>query len=178
MKVFLLFTTMILSLVNFSGKSYALENNRWQGQPFAAFNLQNQTGKYLNNNDFKGQWLIVYFYPKDKTPGCTVEAQNFVNDFASYQAMNIEIVGVSYDDVESHKDFSDTYEMKFNLLSDIDHKLTKAMDVDSFLPWPHASRQTFIVNPKGVIAKHYDDVVPKKHSKNLLEDMKNLIKQG
>jgi peroxiredoxin Q/BCP len=178
MKIFLLLSTIILSLVSFSEKSYALENNRWEGQPFASFNLQNQSGEFLKNNDFKGQWLIVYFYPKDKTPGCTVEAQNFVNDFASYQAMNVEIVGVSYDDIESHKDFSDTYDMKFNLLSDTEHQLTKAMDVDRFLPWPHPSRQTFIINPKGIIKKHYDDVNPESHSKNLLKALKKLVKQG
>lgn len=177
MKIFLLITTMIVSLINLSGKSLAVDNNHWQGLPFASFNLQDQNGKYLSNADLKNQWYIIYFYPKDKTPGCTVEAQNFVNDFSLYKAMNVEIIGVSYDDVESHKDFSDTYDMEFTLLADSEHQLAKAMKVDSFFPWPHASRQTFIVNANGLIAKHYQDVEPKSHSKKLLEDLELLMKK-
>lgn len=151
------------------------DSNRWQGQPFAKFSLQDQTGKLRANKDFTGKWVVVYFYPKDRTPGCTVEAKNFVNDYANYQSLNVEIVGVSYDDAESHLDFYNTYEMKFTLLADIDHSLSKAMDVDRFLPWPHPSRQTFIVDPDGVIAKHYKDVDPDTHSSILLKDLKKLI---
>ena len=81
------------------------DSNRWQGQTFAEFSLQDQTGKIRTNKEFIGQWAVVYFYPKDRTPGCTVEAQNFVKDFSSFQSMNVEIIGVSYDDVESHLDF-------------------------------------------------------------------------
>lgn len=148
------------------------DSNQWEGQPFAKFSLSDQQGKLRTNADFIAKWMIVYFYPKDKTPGCTVEAQNFVNDYASFQSLNVEIIGVSYDDTESHKDFADTYEMKFTLLADTDHKLSKAMNVDRFLPWPHSSRQTFIVDPKGTIVKHYEEVDPKSHSKNLLADLK------
>ncbi|MBV1908792.1 MAG: peroxiredoxin [Kangiellaceae bacterium] len=151
--------------------------NRWEGQPFAQFELSDQNGQTKNNSDFKGKWAIIYFYPKDRTPGCTVEAQNFVDDYAKYQASNIEIVGVSYDDIESHKDFSDTYDMKFTLLADVDKKLSKAMDVDRILPWPHPSRQTFVVDPAGTIVKHYQDVKPKSHSQELLKDVQALISQ-
>lgn len=150
------------------------DSNRWQGQSFAEFSLQDQSGKLLTNKEFAGKWAVVYFYPKDRTPGCTVEAKNFVSDFASYQSLNVEIIGVSYDDVESHLDFYNTYEMKFTLLADVDHLLSKAMDVDRFLPWPHPSRQTFIVNPEGMIAKHYKDVDPDTHSATLLKDLKVL----
>ena len=148
------------------------ESNRWQGQPFAEFNLQDQTGKLRTNKDFEGKWLIVYFYPKDKTPGCTVEAQNFTTDYSIYKSFNAEIIGVSYDDSESHKDFAETYEMQFVLLADVEHDLSKAMDVDRIFPWPHSSRQTFIVDPKGTIVKHYDEVDPKSHSKKILADLK------
>jgi thioredoxin-dependent peroxiredoxin len=151
--------------------------NRWEGQPFAQFELADQHGKIKKNDDFAGQWKVVYFYPKDRTPGCTVEAQNFVDDYAKYQANNVAIIGVSYDDVESHKDFSDTYEMPFTLLADVDKKLAKAMDVDRILPWPHPSRQTFIVNPEGTIVKHFESVDPKSHSKELLATFSKLVKE-
>ncbi len=166
----------LLVLLLVSLNLYA-ENNRWQGQPLAEFSLQDQNGKVRTNKEFAGKWMVVYFYPKDRTPGCTVEAQNFVNDYAKYQALNIEILGVSYDNSESHKDFADTYEMKFTLLADVDHSLSKAMDVDRFLPWPHPSRQTFIVDPKGIIVKHYSDVSPKTHSATLLKDMQQFVSQ-
>ncbi len=168
MKNFVYLGLLLLSL------NILAESNRWQGQPFAEFSLQDQAGKLRTNQEFSGKWAVVYFYPKDRTPGCTVEAQNFVKDFANFQSMNVEIIGVSYDDVESHLDFYNTYEMKFTLLADVDHSLSKAMDVDRFLPWPHPSRQTFIVNPEGVIAKHYEDVDPDTHSATLLKDLKVL----
>jgi peroxiredoxin Q/BCP len=168
----IVFTLILLISVN----AYA-DSNRWEGQPFAQFKLADQNGTIKSNKDFADRWMVVYFYPKDKTPGCTVEAQNFVNDFAKYKANNVEIIGVSYDDIESHKDFADTYEMKFTLLADVDHTLAKAMDVDRILPWPHASRQTFLVNPKGTIVKHYSSVNPDTHSKSLLVDIKKLAKK-
>ena len=131
-------------------------SNQWEGLPLTAFSLQDQTGKVRSNGDFKGKWLVLYFYPKNKTPGCTVEAQNFTDDYPKYEALNAEIVGVSYDDVDSHKDFADTYSMPFTLLADTDAKLSKALKVDRILPWPHASRQTFLINPEGVIVHHVE----------------------
>lgn len=150
------------------------QSNRWEGQAFAAFELADQNGKSRTNQDFLGKWAVIYFYPKDRTPGCTVEAQNFVDNYLTFTNKNVEIIGVSYDDVESHKDFADTYEMKFVLLADVDKKLSKAMDVDRILPWPHPSRQTFVVDPSGKIVKHYEDVTPKSHSQELLADLQKL----
>jgi thioredoxin-dependent peroxiredoxin len=149
--------------------SFSTFANQWEGVPLVEFKLKDQLGIERTNKDFKGQWLVLYFYPKDKTPGCTVEAQNFTNDYSQYQLLNTQVVGVSYDDVASHKDFSDTYEMPFVLLADVDKKLSKAMDVDNLFPWPHASRQTFVVDPEGNIVKHYPKVSPKNHSKQLLK---------
>ncbi|MCW8877777.1 MAG: peroxiredoxin [Kangiellaceae bacterium] len=142
--------------------------NVWEGTPLKSFSLQDQSGKNRTDKDFSGKWLILYFYPKDKTPGCTIEAQNFTDDYAQYQKLGVEIVGVSYDDVDSHKDFADTYEIPFTLLADTDAKLSKAMKVDRILPWPHASRQTFIINPDGIIVEHIENVKPKIHSQQLL----------
>jgi len=167
------FLAILVTFLSFSSNA---TSNRWEGLVFPSFSLADQHGKVRNNDDFKNKWLIVYFYPKDRTPGCTIEAQKFVDDYTQFQELNTEIVGVSYDSVQSHKDFADTYEMKFTLLADVEKKLSKAMDVDRFLPWPHPSRQTFLIDPKGVIVKHYEDVDPKTHSKELLVDIKSLIK--
>ena len=114
----------------------------------------------------------MYFYPKDKTPGCTVEAKNFTTDYPLYQQLNTQIVGVSYDDVASHRDFAETYEMPFTLLADTDAELSKALKVDRLLPWPHAGRETFLVNPQGVIVEHFSDVKPDSHSVELLKSLK------
>ena len=148
------------------------EGNKWQGVAFPQFELMDQDKAIRNNKDFSKQWVVYFFYPKDRTLGCTEEAKNFVNDYSQYAELNTALVGISYDDSESHKDFADTYEMKFTLLADVDKKLTKSLDVDSFLPWPHPSRESFLVNPKGVIVKHYEDVDPSVHSAELLADIK------
>ncbi|WP_196141172.1 peroxiredoxin [Aliikangiella sp. G2MR2-5] len=156
----------------FSASVFA-SSNIWEGVPLPEFELADQKGEIKTKNDFLNDWLILYFYPKDKTPGCTVEAQNFTNDYAKYKALGANIVGVSYDDVESHKDFADTYEIPFTLLADTDAKLSKTMKVNRILPWPHASRETFVINPEGIIVHHYSDVSPKSHSQELLEDLKS-----
>ncbi len=152
------------------------DSNQWQGRPFASFALKDQSGEVKTNQDFKAKWVIMYFYPKDRTPGCTVEAQNFADDYQKFVIQNAEIVGISYDDVESHQDFAKTYGLKFSLLADTDHELSKAMDVNSYFPWPHPSRQTFVLDDKGIIVKHYEDVDPATHSKELLALLAKLNK--
>jgi thioredoxin-dependent peroxiredoxin len=154
--------------------SSKIDASEWQDVPLVDFSLKDQTGQLRSSSEFKGRWLVLYFYPKDKTPGCTVEAQNFTQDYEKYKQLDTEIVGVSYDDVASHKDFSDTYDMPFALLADTDKQLAKALKVDRIFPWPHASRQTFIIDPKGVIKKHYADVSPKQHSNELLQALTEL----
>jgi len=170
MKLLITSFLLILSLTAIA------ESNRWQGQSFASFQLKDQSGEVKTNKDFSDGWVVYYFYPKDRTPGCTVEAQKFSDDYQKFKQLNTEIVGISYDDVESHIDFADTYEIKFSLLADTEKKLTKAMDVDSFLPWPHPSRETFLVNADGIIVKHYSDVEPATHSQQLIADIMLLQK--
>jgi len=170
--------TIILFLISTLGCSQTTSAgaNRWQGVPFPKFELFDQNKVTKNNKDFSNQWVVYFFYPKDRTPGCTEEAKNFVDDYNQFTALKTAIVGISYDDSESHKDFADTYEMQFTLLADVDKKLTKSLDVDSFLPWPHPSRESFLVNPKGIIVKHYKDVDPSVHSAELLVDIKAMQK--
>lgn len=161
-------SALISTLIFVFSLQVTANTNKWEGTPLPQFSLSDQDGKLKTNKDLLGKWQIVYFYPKDKTPGCTIEAQNFTDDFAKYQSLGVNIVGVSYDDVASHRDFADTYEIPFTLLADTDAKLSKALKVDKLFPWPHASRQTFIVDPKGTIVKHIKKVSPKSHSKELL----------
>jgi peroxiredoxin Q/BCP len=149
--------------------------NQWEGQSVPEFSLSNQHGQVITNKDLLGKWTVLYFYPKDKTPGCTIEAQKFTDDYEKYQSRNVQIIGVSYDDVESHKDFAETYDMPFMLLADTEKKLGKAMKVHRILPLPHTARETFLVNPKGIIVKHYKKVSPKNHSEQLLKDLALLL---
>ncbi|TQV72906.1 peroxiredoxin [Aliikangiella marina] len=166
MKKILYLTIMFLSF------NVLASSNQWEGVPLAEFELLDQNGETRTSEEFKGSWLVLYFYPKDKTPGCTVEAQNFTEDFAKYQALNANIVGVSYDNVDSHKAFADEYDMPFTLLADTEAKLSKAMKVDRILPFPHSSRQTFLVNPEGVIVHHFEKVSVHEHSADLLALLK------
>ena len=165
-----LFTLLILILSTFTNA----KGNRWQGVPFPQFELADQNKDIKSNKDFSDKWVVYYFYPKDRTPGCTTEAKNFAKKNTLFDSLNTKIVGISYDDSDSHKDFAEIYDVKFTLLADVDHKLTKALDVDSLFPWPHPSRQTFLVNEKGNIVKHYDKVDPDTHSSQLLKDIKLL----
>ncbi|WP_168204007.1 peroxiredoxin [Aliikangiella coralliicola] len=165
-------TSTLLLTSFFLSFSASANSNVWEGTPFLSFSLADQTGKIRTNQEFSGKWLVVYFYPKDKTPGCTIEAQNFTDDYAKYQALGVEIVGVSYDDIAAHKDFAETYELPFTLLADTEAQLSKAMKVDRLLPWPHASRQTFLVNPQGIIVQHFKKVKPKEHSAELLKSIR------
>ena len=165
-KLLITFLILIFTSVSFA------KGNRWQGVPFPQFELADQNKNIKSNKDFSNKWVVYYFYPKDRTPGCTTEAKNFATENALFDSLNTQIVGISYDDSDSHKDFAEIYDVKFTLLADVDHKLTKALDVDSIFPWPHPSRQTFLVNDKGNIVKHYDDVDPDTHSSQLLKDIK------
>ncbi len=143
--------------------------NQWEGIPFPDFSLKDQDGVIKSKKDFKADWKVYYFYPKDKTPGCTIEAQNFTDDYKKFQRFNAQVIGISYDDVESHKDFADTYQLPFTLLADTDAILSKKLKVNKIFPWPHASRQTFIVNRDNIIVKHYKEVSPKTHSRSVLK---------
>jgi len=160
--------TATLSLAHASG---------FEGVAAPAFALPDQHGKTRTLDDFAGRWLVLYFYPKDNTPGCTTEAKNFARDYGKFTAINTEIVGVSLDDVASHKDFADTVGAKFPLLADTDKQAAKAYKVlTSFGPVDYTKRQTFVINPEGLVVKHYTDVDADAHSAQLLADLAGLQK--
>ena len=151
----------------------------WVGTAAPQIALADQTGKIRQLSDFKGKWLVLYFYPKNHTSGCTEEAKRFAENFAQFQKQNIAIIGVSLDSVESHKKFAQDLKLPFTLLSDSNKSLSKAMGVlQGFGAFSFASRETFLIDPQGTIVYHYDDVNPQHHATQILEDVKSLANKS
>lgn len=146
------------------------------GSTAPAFNLQDQNGDWHKLEDFRGTWLAVYFYPKNDTPGCTTEACNFRDNIYAFKAIGASVVGISVDDVDSHKEFSDKYKLPFTILADENGETARSYGV--LRDWKLvkiASRQSFLVDPEGVIAKHYENVDPDTHTMQVLADLEKLM---
>jgi peroxiredoxin Q/BCP len=142
------------------------------GQPAPAFRLQDQNGHWQTPADHRGRWLVLYFYPKDFTPGCTTEVCTFRDDVLKLRKAGADVVGVSLDDVKSHADFARKYHVPFPLLSDADRKVAEAYGVLTRRMGVHyATRTTFLIDPKGNVAKVYRDVDPQKNSAQVLADL-------
>ena len=145
------------------------------GEAAPAFRLQDQNGHWHTPAEFHGRWLVLYFYPKDFTPGCTTEVCTFRDDIAKLRKAGAAVVGVSLDDVKSHADFAAKYHVPFPLLSDANREVAASYGVlTSHLGMHYAKRTTFLVNPQGVIAKVYPDVDPEKNSAQVLSDLATL----
>jgi len=141
------------------------------------FTLPSQDGAKISLSQFQGKWVVLYFYPKDMTSGCTIEAHNFQRDQQKYLDRNTVVLGVSVDSVESHQKFCTKEGLNFKLLSDPDHKVTEEYGSLTNLGLvKFASRHTFIINPEGKIAKVYTDVNPNKHSDEVLAALAELQK--
>jgi peroxiredoxin Q/BCP len=136
------------------------------GQSAPNFTLPSQDGTQLGPQDFRGKWVVLYFYPKDNTPGCTVEAHNFQHDLSKYEQVNAVIVGVSVDSTDSHKDFCAKQGLTFKLLSDTDKKVVE--EYGSRRENGMALRNTFLIDPKGKIVKVWTGVNPAHHSEEVL----------
>ncbi len=141
------------------------------------FTLTSQEGKPVSMKDYHGKWVVLYFYPKDFTGGCTIEAHNFQRDQAQYQQKGVVVLGVSVDSADSHKQFCAKEGLSFKLLADTDHKVSEEYgSLTNMGLVKFASRHTFIVNPDGKIAKVYEDVNPNKHSEEVLAALTGLQK--
>lgn len=139
------------------------------------FELADQTGQLHSLEDYREQWVVLYFYPKDETPGCTTEACEFRDNIFAFRDLNAQILGVSLDDVESHKEFSENHSLPFPLLADTDGRASDAYGVKTrMFGMTVARRETFIIGPDGTIAKHYEDVKPGEHSAQVIADLKSL----
>jgi peroxiredoxin Q/BCP len=141
------------------------------------FTLPSQEGSSVSLKDYRGKWVVLYFYPKDQTPGCSREAHNFQVDQPKYAERNAVVLGVSLDSVDSHKKFCAKEGLNFKLLSDTNHKVTDAYGSLTNLGLvKFAARHTFLIDPSGKIAKAYTSVDPLKHSGEVLAELDVLQK--
>jgi thioredoxin-dependent peroxiredoxin len=140
-----------------------------------AFKLADQAGSERRLEDWRGKWLVLYFYPKDETSGCTAEAIAFRDAQAALKALNAEVAGVSLDDVASHRGFASNHQLNFTLLADMDGKVARSygalfnLGVIKF-----AKRVSFIIDPDGRVAKVYPDVDALRHAQEVLADLRSL----
>ena len=149
------------------------------GERFPDFALQNQDGKTVTLSDFAGKWLVVYVYPKDDTPGCTIQGKSFTATKQEFDEANIAVVGVSADDVNSHKDFCNKFSFTIDLLADPNHELLGAAGVgqSEYKGTMYWDRTSFVINPEGVLVKSYEKVNPEGHERVLLNDIKAMQTQ-
>ena len=134
------------------------------------FTLPSQENKPVSLSDYKGKWVVLYFYPKDQTSGCTIEAHNFQRDTQKYDALNAVVLGVSLDTVESHKTFCTKDSLTFKLLADPDRKVVEAygVPIKSFGPMHFAERDTFLISPEGKVVKEWEVKDIQAHSGEVL----------
>jgi len=144
------------------------------GKRFPEFKLQNQDGKTVTLDDYQGKWLVVYVYPKDDTPGCTIQGKSFTASKQEFDEANIGVVGVSADDVASHKDFCNKFSFTIDLLADPNHELLDAAGVEQseYKGTMYWNRTSFVIDPEGNLRKVYEKVDPNGHERVLLDDIK------
>lgn len=141
-------------------------------QPAPEFTLPTNSGEgEISLSDYRGQWVVVYFYPKDFTPGCTLEARRFQQDLPEYRARHTQILGISVDDVDSHAEFCDSEGLKFPLLADTTGQISKAYG--SWMGYM-SLRHTYIVDPDGILRATFLGVRPAIHSKEVLAKLDEL----
>lgn len=150
-----------------------------EGEKFPEFSLPNQDGKTISSADLRGKWVILYVYPKDDTPGCTLEGKGFSASKADFDKLNTVIYGLSADDSKSHKDFCNKYDFTIDLLADTNNEVLDKAEVgqSDYKGTNYWNRVTFIIDPQGKIAKSYDHVKPDGHEKQVFEDLKQLQAQ-
>jgi thioredoxin-dependent peroxiredoxin len=147
------------------------------GQTAPTFTLPSQDGSQIALGSFRGKWVVLYFYPKDMTTGCTIEAHNFQRDLPKFEADNAVIIGVSLDTADSHKQFCTKEGLTFRLLSDPEHKVVDQYgSLGHFGAFTIANRNTFLIDPQGKIVKVWTKVDPSHHSEEVLSALAELKK--
>mgnify|MGYP001817303499 FL=1 len=148
------------------------------GDDAPAFELLDQYSRSHKLSDYRGRWLVLYFYPRDDTPGCTTEACEFRDDVVMLKRMGVALLGVSTDDVKSHQEFAEKYHLPFSLLSDAGGEVAREYgSLTSLGPLKLAKRHTFVIDPDSRIAKVYRNVQPKTHSDQVIADLEALRNQ-
>tara|TARA_Y100001970_G_scaffold71675_1_gene90985 strand:- start:211 stop:678 length:468 start_codon:yes stop_codon:yes gene_type:complete len=150
-----------------------------EGKKCPSFEGECTNNKTINNNDLIGKNVVIYFYPKDSTPGCTTEGQDFRDNYKSFKKVNTEIIGVSRDSIKSHENFKSKQNFPFDLLSDPDEKMCKAFDVMKMKSmygreYIGVDRSTFLIDKSGIVKKIWRGVKVKNHVMEVLEEAKNL----
>jgi peroxiredoxin Q/BCP len=147
------------------------------GTPAPDFTLNSQEGKPVSLHDFKGKWVVLYFYPKDMTTGCTIEAHNFQRDLSKYDAKNAVILGVSMQDEKSHKEFCAKESLTFKLLADTSKEVSEKYDsVTNLAVAKLSARHTYLIDPNGIVRKVWTSVDVKTHSDDVLASIGELQK--
>ena len=146
------------------------------GEKAPSFKLKDSEGKQHSLEDYQGKSIVIYFYPKDDTPGCTKEACSFRDNYSAFKDAGVEIIGISPDSVKSHQKFTEKYALPFTLLADPDHKVCEAYEVwgqkKSFgREYEGVFRTTFIIGPEGKIKKVFENVKPSEHSQEVLAEI-------
>ena len=144
-----------------------------EGQKFPDFRLESDDGREVSLSNLIGKKAVIYFYPKDDTPGCTKEACSFRDNINTFESLGIPVFGISVDSVESHRKFKQKYSLPFKLLSDSDRKLISSLKIQS--PTGRASRVTFILDEKGKILRIYPKVSPDRHAEEILSFLKQNV---
>lgn len=166
---------LVLVAGSLGGAGAAMAGQPAEGTAAPDFRLQDQNGDWHELSQYRGQWVALYFYPKDDTPGCTTEACSFRDNIFAFRERDAVILGVSLDDVESHEAFAEKYSLPFSLLSDTEAEVAERYGVVRNLGvMKLAKRETFLIRPDGTIAKHYERVDPDSHSQEILADLEQL----
>jgi thioredoxin-dependent peroxiredoxin len=162
----------------FAVRAHAAGDTLQVGATAPDFSLPSQEDTAISLSQYKGKWVVLYFYPKDMTPGCSIEANNFERDLPKYDALNAVVLGVSFDTVESHKTFCSKDSLTFKLLADPDHKVIDAYGVPVAThtsatgeTMKFAARDTFLISPQGKVAKAWTNVNPNTHSDDVLAEI-------
>ncbi|MBN1521390.1 MAG: thioredoxin-dependent thiol peroxidase [Candidatus Aureabacteria bacterium] len=151
------------------------------GEKAPDFTLPDQDGTQRKLSDYRGEWVLIYFYPKDNTPGCTQEACAIRDNFPFFEKLKAKVLGISVDSIKSHKKFADKHSLPFTLLSDDKKEAVKLYGVwgkKKFMgrEFMGTKRTSFLVDPKGLVVRVYESVKPPVHAEEVLEDLKVLMK--
>ncbi|MDI1309977.1 MAG: peroxiredoxin [Methylotenera sp.] len=172
----LMFYTIVLVLAFFGYRHYAMAGRVLQvGDEAPSFTLNDAKGQTHYLTDYAGKYLVLYFYPKDDTPGCTKEACHFRDDMSQFEQLSAKVVGVSVDNSASHADFAKKYHLPFPLLIDTNGAVAESYhSLTNFYFIKIAKRHTFLIDPNGKIARVYTSVDTSNHSQQIIDDLKLL----
>jgi peroxiredoxin Q/BCP len=175
----LLLVVVALAVLFVVSRSLSAKSLPASGSAAPDFSLNSQDGNQVSLKDFRGKWVVLYFYPKDFTSGCTIEAHNFQRDQAEYAKRNAVILGVSVDSAESHKNFCAKEGLNFKLLADTQHQVSKQYgSLMNFGVAQISARNTFLIDPQGKIARAFSSVNPSRHSAEMLAAIDELGKHA